>query len=84
MNRIAAALVAMQQPMALCKQDSNRITSPDITKHEFYKKRLDCKGIRILGSEAVSNTAFNIACERLLRMTRHTNGNIHNNLIHQR
>lgn len=81
MNRIAAALVTCMQPMALCEQDSNRITSPDITKHEFYKKRLDCKGIRILGSEAVSNTAFNIACERLLRMTRHTNSNIHNNLI---
>ena len=82
MIRIAAASILSSSPMCLCYKDSNKIESPTLDKNiEFYKKHLNCKGIDIHGSEAVSDTAFNIACERLLRMTRHANYHVHNNLI---
>ena len=82
MIRIAAASILSNSSMCLCYKDSNKIESPKLDKNiEFYKKHLNCKGIDIHGSEVVSDAAFNIACERLLRMTRHANYQIHNNLI---
>jgi len=82
MNRIAVATLSSFTPIVLCEKNSNKINAVTHDEsHLFYKKHLNCKGINIHGSKEVNDTAFHVACERLLRMTRHANYNVHNNLI---
>ena len=82
MNRIAVVTLSSFTKIVLCDTQANKIDA--VTQNEshlFYKKHLNCKGIRIHGSKEVNDTTFNVACERLLRMTRHANYTVHNNLI---